>query len=247
MDTAFESGQFARVYPDGIDAHYWTRARNEIILRKLQSSVPAVEKRRILEIGCGRGIPLAFLRERELDVWGVDLAHASAYREDLGPYVFYGKDAFDLEVTFRTSIQVILLLDVIEHIGDASLFLRQCVAAFPQCRFLLITVPARQELWSNWDAMNGHVCRYDLRALRRLADASGLTLREHAYFFHGLYLPARAMSALRIPRREMIRPPGRNSRWLHRVLASLFVLEQRVFPDGMPGTSLLAVWNVSDA
>jgi hypothetical protein len=52
----------------------------------------------------------------------------------------------------------ILLRDVVEHIEDAGTFLRDLLRAFPNARHVLIAVPARMELWSNYDESTVILC-----------------------------------------------------------------------------------------
>ena len=77
-------------------------------------------------------------------------------------------DARQLEVAQRNEVRTILLLDVIEHLEDPVAFLAELRSHFPALRHLLLTVPARQELFSNYDEFNGHFRRYDPALLREL-------------------------------------------------------------------------------
>ena len=51
--TAFDEEQYARIYPPGIERHYWTRARNLIVEREIRRLGLASPP--ILEVGCGQG------------------------------------------------------------------------------------------------------------------------------------------------------------------------------------------------
>jgi hypothetical protein len=79
---------------------------------------------------------------------------------------------------------------VIEHLPEPVAFLRKVREALPALEGLLVTVPARQELWSEWDRHYGHFRRYDLASLRATLDTAGFKPLFAGYFFHSLYLPA---------------------------------------------------------
>lgn len=68
--------------------------------------------------------------------------------EGIRDYVVTGIEANKLAPEKRNSFSVLLLLDVIEHPPDPKTFLSDLMADFPQVRHVIITVPARAELWS---------------------------------------------------------------------------------------------------
>ncbi len=99
------------------------------------------------------------------------------------------QDCLHLDAEFRRSVDALLLLDVLEHIEDDVGFLRAIGDGFPNSRALIVTVPARAELWSNYDTHYGHFRRYDRPTLATTLEAGGFTLRHQRYFFQELYLP----------------------------------------------------------
>jgi hypothetical protein len=106
---------------------------------------------------------------------------------------------------------------------------------------VVITVPARRELWSNYDDFYGHRTRYDLPSLRRLASALDPSLLATGYFFHVLYLVVRAQRRLAGQRSVQVRAPRHPQ--VHRVLAACFSAEERWLPAAWPGSS---AWAVAD-
>jgi len=98
--------------------------------------------------------------------YGVELSEEmTAFLPDLP--IQYGKDAFALPEEFRNEIRSIGLFDVIEHLPNRVAFLSECRRAFPNLRYLYITVPACMSLWTNYDTYYGHYLRYDLPTLRQ--------------------------------------------------------------------------------
>src|SRR4051794_10057688 len=126
--TAFAGQQFDHAYPAGMELHWWHLARNRIVARELGNRVAG--NSRILEIGCGRGIVLDALLQQGWDAWGVDLGIAEPI-ESARKRIVYGTQATSLTPSFRSSVQCLLLLDVIEHIEHVPDFLTEILSAFP--------------------------------------------------------------------------------------------------------------------
>ncbi len=240
--SLFSTDQYADCYPAGIEDGYWTLARNWMVADALGEA-----RRRgfwaggpALEIGCGPGIVVQHLRSRGIDAWGVELAQPQL-RSGVAPNIVSGVSFADLPQIFRDEVTAVLLLDVIEHIEDPATFLKAIVAAFPNCRCFLVTVPARQELWSNYDLHYGHHRRYDHNGLATVLDRAGLRSAALRYFFRPLYVGARLLAALDRPRETVLAPP--RHRWLHYLLAcGLHGFERLLRPwSSLPGSSLLAI------
>ena len=157
-----------------------------------------------------------------------------------------GIRAEDLSPEARASVRALLLLDVIEHLPDPEEFLAALTRAFPRVSHVLVTVPARGELWSRWDDYYGHYRRYDIPALRRLADrVPGIRLTAARYFFHLLYVPIRLVNMIRRERSVVVTAPGGLARLLHGLLARVFLAEYHLLPGRLRGTSLIASFEVS--
>ncbi|MBI1778623.1 MAG: methyltransferase domain-containing protein [Proteobacteria bacterium] len=237
--AGFSAAQYAEAYSEGVERHFWNAARNRIIASELgkvaRGSGPLGK---ILEIGCGAGVVVRHLRQRGFDCHGAELA-AAPIAADLKPFIATNVDATTLDPSFRESIGTILLLDVIEHVEVPVQFLRGILAAFPMARRVLLTVPARRELWSNYDEHYGHYRRYDMRSLRAFIRDADLRLERAAYLFHALY-PAMLLNRLTRRARTVVIEPPRHER-VHRLLAVLFAWEARLLPAALPGTSILAV------
>jgi len=238
--TAFNQKQFQNPYPDDIQYHYWSLARHRIIYRHLQ---PLVHGRQdlILDVGCGRGMAVQWLRDRGLDAIGCDPGTPAPFCSEVSGFLHLGVEAGALTEDISRRVRIILLLDVLEHLAEPGKFLCALLKKFRNCRHVLFTVPAREELWSNYDEYYGHKLRYDRPAVKGLADESGGTLERSGYFFHSLWIPARIMISLARKRSTEIHPPGPRMRWLHRTLAVGFALEELVIPQLWVGTSILGV------
>lgn len=242
-NTAFTGEQYRSLYPDGSDGHYWVATRNKIINYFLHSTIK--KSGRILEIGCGRGTVVKYLRSKGDDCWGCDLASVKPV-DDAGDFCLYGIDFSEINTEFRMSIETVLLLDVIEHIENDTFFLKRVKGAFPNLKNLLLTVPARKELWSNYDEYNGHYRRYDMESLTNVVREGGLSVISRSYFFHSLYIPAKLLSVFKKKRSTYISSPTGLMLFLHRIISALFVLDFWLLPKKMIGTSIILSSEVVD-
>jgi len=239
VSSRFSTLQFEAAYPEGIERHWWSLARSRIVAGVLGGAVPGGT--RTLEVGCGRGVAVKNLRDLGVECTGVELAQVeplAAVRE----WVKTGTDALDLPVQERESYAALLLLDVIEHLPDPTRFLRDLLEAFPRASCVLVTVPAGEKLWSNYDEYYGHHRRYSLPMLREVGAHSGLSVSLSRYFFHCLYPPARLLTALGRERETHVAAPESGFLWLHRAMACLLQWEFRLFPGFMSGTSAIACY-----
>jgi SAM-dependent methyltransferase len=232
----FRERQFRLAYPEGIERHYWNRARNHVVRLMAEGVTGAGEI--ILEVGCGRGIVVDHLRSEGLNCYGVDLAPVDPLAS-VRKSVFPGVQATDLPAAFRASVSTLLLLDVIEHVEDPVALLKSLLASFHKTANLIVTVPAASELWSNYDAFYGHLRRYDIAMAEELAEAADLELVETRYLFRLLHPPAVILKALGRDRSVELRAPRSIiSRVLHELMARICVLDYRILPKGLKGTSL---------
>ena len=240
-DSGFTASEYASVYADGMERSFWNRARNQVIERRVRRAVAAAPGR-VLDIGCGRGIVVDHLRRSGIDCIGAEISQAPPLTVDVAPYLHLGCDIADLPAERTGAVRVALLLDVLEHLPEPNAFLHRCRNTLPALRALVITLPARQELWSNYDEHYGHLRRYRLEDLPGLLAGFPVRSLDAAYFFHGLYLPLRLLTVMRRRRNPELRPPDEGiADTLHRVMGSVFSLEDRLVPRRLPGTSLIAL------
>ena len=184
--SEFNDEKFTDAYPLGIERNFWSIARNEILSRALDEAVREglrSKEGRILEIGCGIGVVIQGLRNKGHDACGVELSSPPYIVTGASEHVTTGTLAQDLSPGVRESIETILLLDVIEHIENDSEFIRNILSAFPACQCVIVTVPARPEVWSTWDDHYGHLRRYTLASLKKTLEIADLTPLQPQYFF----------------------------------------------------------------
>ena len=239
METAFSDQQYDLYYPPGIECHWWTLARNRLLAAILRREISSA--RSLLEVGCGRGLVVKDLRERGFNVRGVELAGVAPLTE-VEQLVDAATDVFDLPEASRRCVTGILLLDVVEHLPEVNTFLERLDASFPNLALVVLTVPAREELWSNYDLTVGHFRRYTLERLENIALDLGWSVRQTGYFFRLSYLPMRLMSLFGMKRNTRFDPPGKLMQPLHRLVSLLCRVEQVLLPQRIRGSSAYAVY-----
>lgn len=157
------------------DKHWWFVARRKI-LDKVIAQLNLPDKAEIFEAGCGSGGNLAMLARHgqvyamELD----DVARSFALRRQLAK-ISSGRLPDDIPYEER-SFDLIVLLDVLEHLDEDAATLLALRSQLKSEGWLLITVPAYAFLWSQHDVSNHHKRRYVMRQLQTLVTRSS-TLR----------------------------------------------------------------------
>lgn len=235
--TEFNSVEFQNAYPDGINNHYWNKARNYIILGQLSSN--DLKNKPVLEIGCGRGGVVAFLKNKGIDIFGIELAPCTPFKNAEND-ILTGKDALEMDEAFREKYKTILLLDVIEHIENPVAFIKSLLAAYKNIEQILFTVPARSEIWSNYDEYYGHFRRYNLEMSEQVMNEINFNIKDNRYFFHSLYIPAKLLAKNKKDRNlKLNAPQGILSKTINSILAICFRIEYAILPKAWKGTSVL--------
>jgi hypothetical protein len=244
MGSEFSDTQYDAAYPQGIDKHWWNTARAKIVIRLCKKYLSTDAS--VLEVGAGKGVAVGQLREQGIDCFGVELADVSPFN-DMQDYVITGVDANSLPIEQREKYKAILLLDVIEHIEDPSEFISQLVISFPDLEYIIVTVPAGQKLWSNYDVYYGHYRRYSTKMLGDICTHLGHKCIERGYFFHLAYFPARVMAMTGINRGLAPKAPSKLMEYVHRFIALCFYVESNLIPQQFIGSSAYACIRIANS
>lgn len=95
-----------------------------------------------------------------------------------------------LQETERGKIDLVLLMDVIEHIENPGKLTSELklLKGVDHSTSFFITVPAFQSLFTGHDVFLGHYRRYTRRGLTRFMKEQGFEIKESGYFFFSLLL-----------------------------------------------------------
>jgi 2-polyprenyl-3-methyl-5-hydroxy-6-metoxy-1,4-benzoquinol methylase len=140
-------------------------------------------KGKVLEIGCGDGYFLKFLKEKGYEVMGVELSlYASRYaREVLGLDVFTG--TFEEFPAQKKSFDIICLFEVLEHLHNPLSSLHKIKDLLKDDGILVITVPnfssfQRIIFGKSWHIIDlpRHLYHFTKNTLREMLKRTGLSI-----------------------------------------------------------------------
>ena len=183
----------------GKQNHPWEYARFEVVTDMLCSVLKEKkgEPLNIIDIGCGDAFFLEQLSKRfeNCNFFAVD----TAFTSDM--LTFFQKKYHDENIKFYQNlselqtacdkIDLVLLLDVIEHVEDDVALLSSLhkLSGFNSETIVVTTVPAYQSLFCSHDKFLEHYRRYSLKTLQQRLRESGFTPTKSGYFFFSLLLP----------------------------------------------------------
>ena len=179
-----------------IGQHWYYRSKAAALRR----AVGRLQPKRLLDVGAGSG----FFSRHLLAEGGaqsalcVDIGYP-ADRDDsvAGKPVLYRRD------TGPTDCDLVLMMDVLEHVDDDVGLVRHYAAKVPQGAHFLATVPAFRFLWSGHDVFLEHKRRYRLPEIEATMRTAGLEVVHGSYFF-GFVFPLAA--AVRLATRGDVTP-----------------------------------------
>lgn len=170
-------------------SHWYYVSKFNVMRRQVMAmDLPANPK--LADFGCGAGLFLSMIVKDGLfppeNLFGVDTAYPSEQRLPesgvmVGPS-FPEQSQFD----------VVLLMDVLEHIKDAAGALRYAASHCKPGGYLFVTLPALMALWSRHDEFLGHHHRYNLNDFAFLAGQDDTLAIEKLFYYFASILPVAA-------------------------------------------------------
>lgn len=240
MAEEYSQAEYQAGYPTGIEKHFWNVARNKLIYKLVAERVSPEDL--IIDLGCGPGIVTEYLCEKGYNCRGIEKGWAPV-KNKLATLIDTNTELFDLPLERKAKIKLVLLLDVIEHMEERQSFIAKIRNQLPNCEHLIITVPARKELWTAFDDYWGHYLRYDRPTLAAELEASGFKVINNNYFFHWIYFVSLLSKWIGIKKEVEFKSPDRNILLaaLHRVLAWVSQIDNSLIPGFVLGSSIVCV------
>jgi SAM-dependent methyltransferase len=174
---------------EDIGEHWYYRAKAGAVRR----SIADIDPTEILDIGAGSG----FFTE--------DLLRHTAVRRATCVDTGYAADRDETRagkpVAFRRSVKcsdadLVLLMDVLEHVDEDRAFLRDYADRTAPGAYFLISVPAFPFLWSGHDVFLEHRRRYTIGSLLPVIRAAGLEPLGRHYYYAAVFPLAAALSTV---------------------------------------------------
>lgn len=118
-----------------------TESNQGEVRRRMSFLVPYLEKgQKALEIGCSSGFMLSALKERGLDVYGLDPSEGFIeYVRSIGIYVY--KNLEELKTNHDIKFDLIIHYYVLEHIRNPVDFIKQCMKLLKSEGKMVFEVP----------------------------------------------------------------------------------------------------------
>lgn len=162
--------------------YYWAKAR------ALSQWIQDLRPKTILDVGAGSGFFSSYLLENTSvqEAWCVDINY-----ENDSDTLHCNKPVHYRRSIEQTDVELILFMDVLEHVEDDIALIREYVNKVPQGTRIVISVPAFQFLWSNHDIFLGHKRRYTLKKMIEIIESSNLLFIDGSYYY-GFVFPIAA-------------------------------------------------------
>jgi SAM-dependent methyltransferase len=161
----------------GAPSYWWYRARTDLLRQVLE---PYVDRNaRILDVGSADGPSVAWLRDGPRHV-SLDLDPRGLGADGVCGSALalpFEDEAFDIVAAF----------DVIEHCEPEGTALDEAARVLAPGGRLLLSVPAYQWAWSDFDDQNGHHRRYTRARAVAAVERSGLVVDRATYAFASVF------------------------------------------------------------
>lgn len=183
-----EAKRYDILYKNEAD-HWWFKGRRKL-LKDIFKNVPSKKNQlKLLDTGCCTGFNLHLLSKYG-EVYGVDVEKkAVEYCRKRGfKKIHLLKNG--LKLPFKNNyFDIITCLDVLEHIEEEEVYLKELCRVLSPKGKLILFAPALMLLWSQLDVKSYHKRRYNKQTLSKKIRSAKFIIKEIKYFNYILLLP----------------------------------------------------------
>lgn len=212
------------------ESHWWYVARREIIFDWVLRVLADYPNPRILDIGCGTGFNIEYLQNSGFaGIMGLDFSpeaiHFCQSRQlsrlvcGDGRFPPFASESFD----------VVMALDLIEHLADDTGALEECARLLKPNGSLIIFTPAFNFLWGLQDEVSHHYRRYTASELKQKLKQANLVIQKLTYantFLFPLIWAGRVALRVRSNQIEGVSENDLHPTWSNGLLQSIFASER---------------------
>lgn len=207
--------------------HWWYEGRRRLVRSVLGAHRRPGDEGPLLDVGCGTGDNVGALAA----AWGGPVVGT-----DLSLYAMRAGGVKGVAVAYAEhlpfhsgAVGAVTSMDVVEHLDDDIVGLREYNRVLRPGGLVLLTVPAYQSLWSEHDVRAAHRRRYRTRGLIASVEAAGFVVDRTTHFNSFLVPPAVLLR--RTPLRRLVKETdeeiGESSRFVTKVMDGLSRAEIR--------------------
>lgn len=157
--------------------HPWWQARARLTLAILAQH-KITPPQRILDAGCGWGVTLEHLEHSGFTAVGMDISRQALEMLDSPSRLLIEADLTQSLAPPANLFDAVLALDVLEHLDDDHFALTQLHKLVRPGGLVVVSVPALPELFSDFDAIQGHRRRYLPETLTAAFEGTGLEILQ---------------------------------------------------------------------
>ncbi len=171
------------------DSYWWFVARNYIIKELTNQYSNLLVGDTVLDVGCGTGGFAKSISDRYIPVCMDTSPLALDYCKKRGLNDIYEGVLSDFPKR-DYNIKGVFMLDVIEHIEDDEMVIKEVYDLLQPGGSFIASVPAYQWLWSRHDKMHMHYRRYTKNKFNKMLKSQGFNIKYSSYFNTFLFPPA---------------------------------------------------------
>ncbi|GJQ57645.1 MAG: methyltransferase domain-containing protein [Candidatus Scalindua sp. AMX11] len=170
----------AEILKDKVYTHWYYVSKGSALL----AFIKGIKVNAILDVGAGSGVfSKTILQNTDAkEAVCVDTGYSEEREVE-----WFGKKLRFAKAISKSNADLVLLVDVIEHVKNDTSFVKEYVDKLDKGTTLFVSVPAYEFLFSGHDIFLEHYRRYTISSLETCLRLSGLTIVKTRYYFLTLF------------------------------------------------------------